>query len=67
MKKKISVSPDSVKEYYLKNINQFKTEPLIRLSSILLDNSTLADSIKNLLESGILFEELAKNIPHKLL
>ena len=60
MKKKISVSPDSVKEYYLKNINQFKTEPLIRLSSILLDNSTLADSIKNLLESGILFEELAK-------
>lgn len=60
MRKKISVSPDSVKEYYSKNINQFKTEPLIRLSSILLDNSALADSIKNLLESGIPFEELAK-------
>lgn len=60
MKKKISVSPDSVKEYYLKNINQFKTEPLIRLSSILLDNSNMADSVKHLLESGILFEELAK-------
>ena len=59
LKKQINISTDSLKSYYLKNINLFKTEPTIRLSSILVDNSKLADSIKILLEQGIQFEILA--------
>ena len=59
LKKQINISPDSIKSYYSKNINLFKSEPTIKLSSILVDNSSLADSIRLLLEEGIPFEELA--------
>lgn len=59
LKKQIKISPDSIKSYYSKNINLFETEPTIRLSSILVDNYLIADSIKLLLEDGISYEELA--------
>lgn len=60
LKEKIQIPQDSIKSYYVKNLNMFRTEPEIRLSSILVDNSVLADSIKLLLEQGIQFEGLAK-------
>ncbi len=60
LKSKIQISLDSLKSYYAKNITQFQTEKIIRLSSILVDNSFLADSIKYLIGEGIPFEELAK-------
>jgi parvulin-like peptidyl-prolyl isomerase len=60
LKRQIYISPDSIKSYYSKNINLFKTKPAVRLSSILVDNSVNADSIELLLEKGILFEELSK-------
>lgn len=60
LKNQIHISPDSIRSYYEKNNNQFKTAPTIRLSSILVDNSLLADSIQHFLEEGISFEELAK-------
>ena len=60
LKDQITISPDSIKSYYVKNINQFKTEPTVKLSSILVDNPLLADSIEYLLKEGNSFEELAK-------
>lgn len=60
LKKQIIILPDSKRSYYSQNINLFKTKPAIRLSSILLDNSLLADSIKFFLKKGFPFEELAK-------
>lgn len=60
LKDQISIPPDSIKSYYEKNINQFRTEPTIRLSSILVNKPLLVDSIKKLLEAGNSFEELAK-------
>lgn len=60
LKNQIKIYPDSIKSYYEKNINYFKTKPQMRLSSILLDDSTIVDSIKHFLEIGIPFEELAK-------
>jgi len=60
LKKQISISPDSVKNYYSKNIGLFKTEPSVRLSSILVNNSQVADSIHTLLKEGISFEALTK-------
>ena len=38
LKNRIYISPDSIYSYYLNNINLFKTEPAIQLSSILTDN-----------------------------
>ncbi|MEJ5350018.1 MAG: peptidylprolyl isomerase [Melioribacteraceae bacterium] len=60
LKKEITISSDSIKSYYEKNINYFRTKPEVRLSSILLDDSTLVDTIKYFLEQGFPFEELAK-------
>ncbi|MCX6152424.1 MAG: peptidylprolyl isomerase [Ignavibacteriales bacterium] len=60
IKMQIKISPDSIKSFYETNKNLFKTKPEIRLNSILLDKSTLADSIKLLLEKGEPFETLAK-------
>ena len=60
LKDQITISPDSIKSYYFRNINQFKTEPTVKLSSILVDNPLLADSIEYLLKEGNSFEELAK-------
>lgn len=60
LKKEIKISEDSVKNYYKNNINLFAEEPEICLSSILLNDKTLADSIKNLLNNGGNFENLAK-------
>jgi len=60
LKARISVSKDSVKTYYEENLNRFTTEAEIRLSSILLDNQSLADSVSQLLNKGISFEEIVR-------
>lgn len=59
-KNKIIISDDSVKNYYERNINLFRTKPQIRLSSILLDDSTLVDTILINLQKGNSFESLSK-------
>lgn len=59
LKERIIVSQDSIKTYYEENLNLFITEGEIRLSSILLDNKVLADSVARLLNEAIPFEELA--------
>ncbi|MFA6977903.1 MAG: peptidylprolyl isomerase [Ignavibacteriaceae bacterium] len=56
LKERITISQDSVKTYYEENRNRFTTEAEIRLSSILLDNQSLADSVSQLLNKGISFE-----------
>lgn len=60
IKAEIKISPDSIRAYYNKNIELFKTEPEVRLRSILLDNAGAADSVKNLLEKGMDFSVLAR-------
>jgi len=53
--------PDSVVyKYYKDNITSFSTEPELNLQEILVDTKEMADSIKNLLNQGIDFGELAK-------
>ncbi|MFA6599220.1 MAG: peptidylprolyl isomerase [Ignavibacteriaceae bacterium] len=58
----IKISPDSVKSYYEQNSALFKKEPEMRLSSILVDNIALSDSVTRLLHDGISFELLAGQI-----
>jgi len=60
LKESIKISPDTIKAYYENNKDKFKTEPEMRLSSILVEDEQLADSIKHSLEKGIGFELLAK-------
>ena len=60
LKERIIISQDSIKTYYEENLNRFTTEAEIRLSSILLDNQSLADSVSQLLNKGISFEEIVK-------
>ena len=55
---KIKISPDSIKTYYKQNADRFTKEAEIRLSSILVDNATLADSVSRLLNNGISFEKI---------
>ena len=59
---KIKISPDSIKTYYEQNSDLFRKEPEIRLSSILVDNTALSDSVTQLLHNGISFELLAGQI-----
>lgn len=59
LKERIIISQDSIKTYYEENLNRFMTEAEIRLSSILLDNKVLSDSVARLLNEPIQFEELA--------
>jgi parvulin-like peptidyl-prolyl isomerase len=63
----IKISPDSIRIYYEENKDRFKTETAMRLSSILVDNDQLADSIKNLLEKGARFEDLARQYSLQIL
>jgi hypothetical protein len=67
LKESIKISPDSIRIYYEENKDRFRTEPEIRLSSILVDNDRLADSIKNSLENGVRFELLARQFSIQLL
>ncbi len=60
LKNKIVFSEDSIKNYYEKNKNLFRTKPLIKLSSILIDDSTLVDTIIIALNNGTPFESLSK-------
>jgi Parvulin-like peptidyl-prolyl isomerase len=67
LKESIKISPDSIRIYYEENNDRFRTEPEIRLSSILVDNDRLAGSIKNSLEHGVRFELLARQFSIQLL
>jgi len=60
LRSNIKITDDSLKSYYEKNINYFRTKLEIRLSTILLNDSTLIDTIKKSLENGISFETLAQ-------
>ncbi len=59
MNERIIISQDSIKKYYEENLNRFTTEAEIRLSSILLDNKMLTDSVAEMLNQGTQFEEIA--------
>jgi len=60
LRSNIKITDDSLKSYYEKNIKYFRTKLEIRLSTILLKDSTLIDTIKKSLENGISFETLAQ-------
>ncbi len=59
LREKIIISSDSIKTYYEQNSDRFRKEAEIRLSSILVNNSALADSVIGLLNNGIPFEKVA--------
>ncbi|MFA6455943.1 MAG: peptidylprolyl isomerase [Bacteroidota bacterium] len=59
-KKNIVFTADSLRSYYDKNRTNYKTESTIRLSGILLDRLSAADSVKMLLLKGVAFEELVR-------
>lgn len=59
IKERIIISQDSIKSYYEENLNRFTTEAEMRLSSILLDNKMMTDSVAQMLNHGTQFEELA--------
>ncbi|MDP3583471.1 MAG: peptidyl-prolyl cis-trans isomerase, partial [Ignavibacteria bacterium] len=56
----IKIPEDSVKTYYDKNRKLFINPARIRLSSILINSKSLADSIQNMLKSGKRFEVIAR-------
>ncbi len=56
----ISFPDDSLRSYYNHNRERFTTEPMIRLSAILLESRTLADSVGSMLRDGASFAGLAK-------
>ena len=56
----IKIPEDSVRTYYEKNRKLFINPSQIRLSSILVNSKSLADSVKRLLKMGKKFEDLAK-------
>jgi parvulin-like peptidyl-prolyl isomerase len=60
LKKQIKISEDSVKSFFRHNREKFRTQPEIRLSTILVDDAILADSIRKSLNNGVQFPELAK-------
>jgi foldase protein PrsA len=60
LKDGIRIPADSLHSYYARHMNDFMIPEEIRLSAILLDNASLSDSIKQLLEKGLAFPELAK-------
>jgi parvulin-like peptidyl-prolyl isomerase len=59
LKKNIVIPEDSLESYYNKNREYFKTKPRVRISVILVDNENSASKIKNELNAGTPFEELA--------
>jgi parvulin-like peptidyl-prolyl isomerase len=59
-KEQIAFSEDSLKSFYLNNKEKFCIPTEIRLSSILVDDVIIADSIKQLLGQGIPFAKLAE-------
>jgi foldase protein PrsA len=56
----IQIPADSLHSYYARHMNDFMIPEEIRLSAILLDNASMSDSIKQLLEKGLAFPDLAK-------
>ncbi len=57
---KIKIPGDSVKAFYAGNSKLFTSPPEIKLSSILLDDKIISDSIKVMLVSGVDFALLAR-------
>ena len=62
LKKGIRISQDSLKSYYLRNGESFRSEAEIRLSGMLLDNPLLADSVLRLLDRPVRFDSLAREL-----
>lgn len=60
LKGNIPISSNEIEKYYNENIEYFYIEPEVRLSSILLDNQPISDSVKTFLQNGESFNELAK-------
>jgi len=54
------IPKDSIKMYYTQNSDRFMKEAEVRLSSVLVDTKSLADSITILLSGGTSFEKIAK-------
>jgi predicted RNA binding protein with dsRBD fold (UPF0201 family) len=60
LKQQISISEDSLRLFYKHNRNRFRTQPEIRLSAILVDNNSIADTIRKSLEGGGQFTKVAE-------
>ncbi len=60
LRDKIYIPDESIKAYYNENRDRFRKEGEMRLSSILVDKQSVADSIEKLLVGGISFEKLAE-------
>jgi parvulin-like peptidyl-prolyl isomerase len=59
LKGDLRIPEDSVRSYYERNRDRFMTPAEIRISGILLEDSSRADSIRRMLEQGEPFERLA--------
>ena len=60
LRRQIHLSQDSLQSYYAHNRERFRTQPVRRFSSILVDNAQVADSLKIYLESGVSFGDLVR-------
>ncbi|MFH1195438.1 MAG: peptidylprolyl isomerase [bacterium] len=61
LKKEIKIPSDTIKSYYQKHFNEFLTPAEIRLSSILVADKSVADSVCQWLKEGKKFEGIAMN------
>jgi len=59
IKKENRCTEDEITAYYVKNKDRFTKPGEMRLSSILVDRKSLADSLFSMLESGLSFENLS--------
>ncbi len=59
LRENIKISPDSIKAYYVQNSDRYMKEAEMRLSSILVNNASTADSVARSLKNGVPFEKLA--------
>jgi parvulin-like peptidyl-prolyl isomerase len=56
----IVVSGDSLRAYYDQNLENFRSEPRVRISVILVDTAAVADAVEQSLRRGSAFDSLAK-------
>jgi len=62
---KANISDTDVMDFYQKNIYMFTKEPEINVQEILVENKSLADSLINLISSGVSFGKLAKEFSER--
>jgi parvulin-like peptidyl-prolyl isomerase len=60
MKNNLAFTSDSLQSYYAKNRQNFAIPAQIRLSSILVEDALMSDSVGQMLQHGSAFEELSK-------